>query len=64
VSSVNRRIIETIDESKFDDKIKELLKTLLMIELKNMADKSVRFSEDYDRSIKRLSRVEENQEDE
>jgi hypothetical protein len=64
MSSVNKRILETIEESNFDKKIKDLLKTLLMIELKNMADKSSMYSKDYDRIIKEFSGVVEEGEDE
>jgi hypothetical protein len=64
MSSVNKRILETIEESNFDENIKDLLKTLLMIELENMADKSIRYSEDYDRAIKRFSGIVEKTEDE
>jgi hypothetical protein len=63
MSNVNRRILQTIEESNFDKNIKELLKTLLAIELRNMADKTIRYAEDYDRSIKRLSGVTEKKED-
>jgi hypothetical protein len=63
MSNVNRRILKTIEESKFEENIKELLKTLLAIELRNMADKTFRYAEDYDRSLKRLSGVKEEKED-
>lgn len=63
MSSVNRRILRTIEESNFDQDIKDLLKTLLMIELKNMADQAIRYKEDYDRAIKRFAGVEEKEED-
>lgn len=57
VSNINRRILKTIEESDFEENIKELLKTLLAIELRNMADKALRYAEDYDRSIKRFAGV-------
>jgi hypothetical protein len=63
MSNVNKRILKTIEESKFEENIKELLKTLLAIELKNMADKTLRYAEDYDRNLKRLSGVREEQGD-
>jgi len=63
MSNVNRRILKTIEESKFEENIKELLKTLLAIELRNMADKAIRYAEDYDRSLRRLAGVTEEQED-
>jgi hypothetical protein len=63
MSSVNRRILKTIEKGNFDQSIKDLLKTLLMIELKNMADKTIRYSEDYDRAIKRFSGIIEKRED-
>lgn len=64
MSSVNRRILKTIEQGNFDQNIKDLLKNLLMIELKNMADKAIRYSEDYDRAIKRFSGIVEKREDE
>lgn len=55
LSSVNRRILKTIEESEFTTEIKELLKELLMIEAQNSEDKKPRYAEDYDRIIKRLA---------
>ncbi len=63
MSNVNRRILKTIEEGKFEENIKELLKTLLAIELRNMADKTIRYAEDYDRCIKRFAGVVEEKED-
>jgi hypothetical protein len=63
MSNVNRRILKTIEESKFEENIKELLETLLAIELRNMADKTIRYAEDYDRILRRLSGATEEQED-
>lgn len=59
MSSVNKKIIETIEKSAYSDEIKELLKSLLAIELKNYNDKSPRYSEDYDRNIMRLAKYHE-----
>lgn len=64
MSNINRRILKTIEESDFEENIKELLKTLLAIELRNMADKTIRYAEDYDRAIKRLAGVTEKEENE
>jgi hypothetical protein len=64
LSSVNRRILDTIEESKFPDDVKALLKALLAIELKNFGDKSPRYGEDYDRILKQLAKVKGFQEDE
>lgn len=55
MSSVNRRILDTIEESNFSKEIKDLLRTLLAIEMKNFGDKNPRYSEDYDRIIKKLA---------
>ena len=55
MSVVNKRILETIEESDFAPEIKELLKALLVIEARNAEDKKPRYSEDYDRIIKKLA---------
>lgn len=64
MSNVNRRILETIEKSCFPPKIKALLKSLLMIELRNFEDKIPRYGEDYDRVIKQLLEVTDQQDDE
>lgn len=63
VSSVNKRILETIQKSDFSDEVKELLKSLLAIELRHIGDKIPRYAEDYDRNIKKLARFKESEED-
>jgi hypothetical protein len=66
MSSVNRRILDTIDKSSYPDEIKEMLKSLLAIELRHHGDKNPRYAEDYDRIIMRLAKykeVEEGQDD-
>jgi len=55
MSVVNRRILETIEKGDFALEIKQLLKELLMIEARNAEDKKPRYSEDYDRIIKKLA---------
>jgi hypothetical protein len=62
MSNVNRRILETIEKSDFPPKIKALLKSLLMIELRDL-DKIPRYGEDYDRVIKQLLEVTDQQDD-
>jgi len=52
--NVNKRLIESIENSDYDEVIKTLLKRLLMIELRNFSDNNPRYSEDYDRVIKDL----------
>jgi hypothetical protein len=64
MSNVSKRILETIANSEFPRNIKDLLKTLLLIELRNFEDKSPRYGEDYDRAIKESSGVPEQQDDE
>ena len=64
MSNVNRRILETIEKSDLQPKIKTLLKSLLMIELRNFEDKTPRYGEDYDRVIKQLLDVADQQDDE
>lgn len=53
--NVNRRIIETIDQSKYPEDIKKMLKSLLTIELRNSQTKSSLYSRDYDRIISEIS---------
>jgi len=55
LSSVNRRILETVEESKFPPEIKDLLKALLNIELRNFQYKSPLYGKDYDRVIIELA---------
>jgi len=57
MSSVNKRILETIEEGDFPEDIKDLLKALLNIELKNFATKYPLYAKDYDRIITNLAEV-------
>jgi hypothetical protein len=59
MSTVNKRILETISKSNYPEEVKQLIKTLLMIELRNAGDKNPRYSEDYDRQIKLLCNFED-----
>jgi hypothetical protein len=52
--SVSKRLLEAIDKSENSDEIKELLKTLLFIELRNSERGDLHYSEEYDRVIKRI----------
>jgi hypothetical protein len=52
---VNKRIIDTIEGSNFPKEIKDLLKTLLNIELRNFQNKTFIYGKDYDRVIKELA---------
>lgn len=63
MSSVNKRILETIEKSDYSDEIKELLKSLLAIELRQHGDKIPRYAEDYDRIIMRLAKYKEVEEE-
>ena len=63
MSSVNRKILEAIQEGNSAPEIKELLKALLVIEARNAEDKKPRYSEDYDRIIKKLAEKRGYQED-
>jgi len=64
LSTVNRRILETIEDSKFPKDIKDLLKALLNVELKNFADKYPLYAKDYDRIIMNLAEARKRKEDE
>lgn len=62
LSSVSRRILETIEESKFSDDIKDLLKALLNVELRNLQNKNPLYGKDYDRIIDELAEARKRQE--
>ncbi len=51
VYNINRKILETIDKSDYEEEIKKLLRALLIIESNNYGDTHARYSEDYDRQI-------------
>lgn len=51
MSTVNKRILETVEESEFPKEIKDLLKALLNVELKNLAGNYPLYAKDYDRII-------------
>jgi len=59
MSDVNKRLLKTIETSAYDENIKDLLKQLLLIELKNFNDNNPKYSEDYDRIIKKLVNYED-----
>jgi hypothetical protein len=63
MSAVNRKILETIEKGDFTPELKELLNALLTIEARNAEDKKPRYSEDYDRIIKKLAERHGYQED-
>lgn len=63
MSNVNKRILDALDKSGYSDEVKELIRTLLMIELRHKGDKNPRYAEDYDRNIKRLAKFSEAEED-
>lgn len=54
LSDVNRRIIETIEESESPKEIKELLRVLLNVELRNFQIRNPLYGKDYDRIITEL----------
>lgn len=60
---VNRRILEAIAKSNYPDEVKQLIKTLLMIELRNAGDRNAHYSEDYDRQIKKFSNFKDESEE-
>ena len=51
MSEINKRLIKTLEESDYEFKIKELLKKLLFIELRNYNNNYPRYGEDYERII-------------
>ncbi|MGA2682029.1 MAG: hypothetical protein ABSF44_09550 [Candidatus Bathyarchaeia archaeon] len=64
MSSVNRKIINQIENSDYTPEIKELLNSLLQIEARIAEDKKPHYSEDYDRVIKNLAKKRGYREDE
>jgi hypothetical protein len=52
--SVNKKILEAIEEADFPQDVKAFLKDLLIIELRIFGDRKPRYSEDYDRVINRF----------
>jgi hypothetical protein len=56
LQGINKKILETIEESKYPNDIKELLLALLNIENRNKYDQYPRYAEDYDRKIKEVAR--------
>jgi hypothetical protein len=64
MSTVNKRILDTIAKSNYPDEVKQLIRTLLIIELRNAGDKNPHYSEDYDRQIKKFSNFKEESEEE
>ena len=54
MSSVNKKILEAIEEADFPQDIKDFLKSLLMIELRIFGDRRPRYSEDYERVINKF----------
>ncbi|MBT0159059.1 hypothetical protein G4O51_03645 [Candidatus Bathyarchaeota archaeon A05DMB-2] len=62
MSGVSRRIIETIEESEFPKEIKDMLKALLNVELRNSHIKSPLYGKDYDRIIMETAETRRRQE--
>jgi hypothetical protein len=56
MSNVNKRILEVLEKSNYSSEVKELIRTLLMIELRHKGDTAPRYAEDYDRNIKQLAK--------
>jgi len=55
MSGINQRLLNAIEAGDYKPEIKELLKNLLAIELRNFNDNYPRYSEDYERIIIRIS---------
>lgn len=52
---VNKKIIDKINDSKFDNSIKEFLTKLLIFELDNAGEARWRYSDKYDTAIRYFS---------
>jgi hypothetical protein len=63
MSFENRRILKAIEKGDFAQEVKELLRQLLIVEARIAEDKKPRYSEDYDRIIKKLAERRGYQED-
>jgi len=64
MSVVNRRIIETIEESDFPQEIKDMLKALLNVELRNFQIKSPLYGREYDRILMETAEIRRRRKDE
>jgi len=53
--SFNKRIIETISKDDCDEVVKELLRSLLYLEIRNYDTSKSTYSKEYDKIIKELS---------
>ena len=51
MSSINKKIWDIIENSDVKQDMKTFLKSLLMVELRNMADKKAQYSREYDHII-------------
>ena len=54
--SINRRIIDRINESEYDKNIKDFLKSIFLIELAHLEEGIVTYRKEYDRCIQRVMR--------
>ena len=54
---MNKKILEIIDKSEYSKDVKDLVKGLLYIELRNFERGDLRYGYDYDRVINRLMRM-------
>jgi len=53
-SSINRRIIDKINQSEYDENIKNFLKSILNIELRHSEEGYLRYGREYDRCIQKV----------
>lgn len=51
MSRVNKRIVDKINESKYDKNIKDFLKSILFVELERLVKGTLMYGKEYDRCI-------------
>jgi len=51
--TLNKRIIDKINESEINEQIKAFLKTILVVELEHFEEGKPRYAEEYDRNIQK-----------
>jgi len=50
--NISKKIIEKIKKSEYSDEVKQFLRSLLVIELRNMETGDPRYSKEYERNIR------------
>lgn len=54
--TINKKIIEKIKKSEISDEVKQFLRSIIVIELRNMETGDPRYSKEYERNIQIYSK--------